>query len=212
MSDALDEVLARGATFSAFLDHQRHLCTANDLEVVVQAAREALERGEAQAVTVFHDATGNRTEVEPGAQAVAVRGRLVPGTEVEKREGPGRPKLGVVSREVSLLPRHWEWLNAQSGGASAAIRRLVDQARKEHRARDAARGARDAAYRSMSVLVGDQPGFEEASRALYADQLERFQELSAPWPADLREHLLRMAGISAALADLAAREAVRPTS
>jgi hypothetical protein len=98
----------------------------------------------------------------------------------------------VVSREVSLLPRHWEWLNAQPGGASAALRRLVDDARKHHARAGEARQARDAAYKFMSAMGGDRPGFEEASRALYADRFDRVAELTAGWPAGLRDHLRRL--------------------
>ncbi|MFY0534142.1 DUF2239 family protein [Nannocystis pusilla] len=47
--------------------------------------------------------------------------------EPPARTGPGRPKLGVVSREVSLLPRHWEWLERQPSGSR---RRCADSSRR----------------------------------------------------------------------------------
>ncbi len=93
---------------------------------------------------------------------------------------------------MSLLPRHWEWLSNQPGGASAALRRLVDDARKHNARADEARQARDAAYKFMSVVGGDRPGFEEASRALFADRFPQVAELTAGWPADLRDHLKRL--------------------
>ncbi len=107
--------------------------------------------------------------------------------------GPGRPRLGVVAREVTLLPRHWEWLREQPGGASVALRRLVEEARRANAGRDRLRRARDAAYRFIHVLAGDEPGFEEAVRALYAGDGPRFQAMSARWPADVRAHARALA-------------------
>lgn len=194
-------------TWTAFLDDRRLLCTHDDLDQVVLQAQHALASGEARTATVFRDATGARTEVEPTGGAAGVRSRLAPETQTPRREGPGRPKLGVVSREVSLLPRHWDWLNAQPGGASAALRRLVDAARKATRARDAARQARDAAYAQMVVLGGDLPGFEEASRALFAADFERAAALTQEWPEDLGGHVRRLLAHSGRLADLGRDEA-----
>lgn len=113
--------------------------------------------------------------------------------EPETRRGPGRPKLGVVAREVTLLPRHWEWLARQPGGASVALRRLVDEARRTPDPRDRQRVAREAAYRFMSALAGDAPGFEEATRALFADDRARFDDHVAQWPADVRAHARTLA-------------------
>src|SRR3546814_12918471 len=103
--------------------------------------------------------------------------------------GPGRPKLGVTAREITLLPRHWEWLAQQRGGASATLRRLVQEAivREEH----GPRPARDALYRIMSPLAGDRPGFEEASRALFAGDRAKFEDHIAPCPADLARSVRR---------------------
>jgi hypothetical protein len=106
--------------------------------------------------------------------------------------GPGRPKLGVVAREVTLLPRHWEWLNRQSGGASVALRKLVEEARRTHQSMDNARAAQEAAYRFMSTMAGDRPGFEEAARALFAHDSVRFHALLAPWPEDISAHLAHL--------------------
>lgn len=104
----------------------------------------------------------------------------------------GRPRLGVVAREVTLLPRHWEWLGVQPGGASAALRRLVDEARRAHAARDDQRAATERAYRFMSAIASDLPGFEEASRALFAHDRAGFESHTASWPIDVRSFLARL--------------------
>lgn len=106
----------------------------------------------------------------------------------------GRPKLGVVAREVTLLPRHWEWLASQPGGASVALRRLVDKARKDSEGPDRQRTAREACYRFMSAMAGDLPNFEEASRALFAGDRDRFDEMVDFWPDDIRDHAHTLAG------------------
>ena len=105
---------------------------------------------------------------------------------------PGRPKLGVVAREVTLLPRHWEWLAAQPGSASVTLRKLVEAARKASTDADLMREARDATYRFTLVMAGNEVGFEEATRALYAGDRERFEYHLASWPADVRDHALRV--------------------
>jgi hypothetical protein len=107
--------------------------------------------------------------------------------------GRGRPKLGVVAREVTLLPRHWEWLNAQPGGASVALRKLVEAARRGNGDSDRSRAARDAAYHFMSAMAGDLPHFEDAARALFADDRRNFTILIAAWPDDVRDHIVRLA-------------------
>lgn len=111
----------------------------------------------------------------------------------EAHRGPGRPRLGVVAREVTLLPRHWDWLAAQPGGASVALRKVVEKALRENAQIDRQRLARESAYRFLFVMAGDAPGFEEASRALFADDWPRLSELTADWPADVRRHLLALA-------------------
>ena len=109
--------------------------------------------------------------------------------------GRGRPKLGVVAREVTLLPRHWEWLSAQTGGASVTLRRLVEEARRSNIAdgRRKRRDAQEAAYRFMSAIAGDLPGYEEACRALFADDSARFRQQTAQWPADVGGYAVRLA-------------------
>lgn len=109
------------------------------------------------------------------------------------KSGPGRPKLGVVAREVTLLPRHWAWLSSQPGGASVALRKLVEQARKEGQTQDQRRQSQEATYRFMSAMAGCLEGFEEAARALFAAEQARFEALLAPWPQDIQTHLLHLA-------------------
>ena len=110
------------------------------------------------------------------------------------RPGPGRPRLGVVAREITLLPRHWEWLSEQRGGASVTIRRLVEEARNASTESDRRRRAQESAYRFMSSMLGNQPGFEEATRALFAGDAKKFAESAREWPTDLREHAVQLAG------------------
>ena len=107
--------------------------------------------------------------------------------------GRGRPKLGVVAREVTLLPRHWDWLGAQPGGASVALRKLVEQARRISSSADRIRASQNATNRFMTAMAGDLDGYEEASRALFAADRSRFEALLAGWPEDIREHTLRLA-------------------
>lgn len=113
--------------------------------------------------------------------------------EVSEPRGRGRPKLGVVAREVTLLPRQWEWLATQPGGASAILRRLVDDARRTGGTRLQRRAAQDAAYQFMLAIAGDLPGYEEATRALFADDRTRLEQWIAEWPQDVRSHALNLA-------------------
>lgn len=105
----------------------------------------------------------------------------------------GRPKLGVVAREVTLLPRHWQWLATQPGGASVTLRKLVEHALRTTRESERMRLAQEAVYKFMSAMAGNNPGFEEASRALFAHDMDRFRNLINEWPGDIRSHLLSLA-------------------
>jgi hypothetical protein len=109
------------------------------------------------------------------------------------KRGPGRPKLGVVGHEVTLLPRHWDWLNSQPGGASVSLRKLVDRARKANQGTDRIRRAQEAVYRFMVAVGGNLAGFEEAARALFAGDSDRFNECIAGWPVDVRDYSLQLA-------------------
>lgn len=143
-----------------------------------------------ETVLLFEGATGRQFDLDLSGPREAVVGRLEQdeaGPPAE--EGPrrrGRPKLGVIGREVTLLPRHWEWLEGQRGGASATLRRLVDEARRADAGGDVRRRAQDRTQRFMAALAGDLPGFEEAARALYAGDGARFEAETAPWPGDVR--------------------------
>ena len=117
------------------------------------------------------------------------------------RSGPGRPKLGVVAREVTLLPRHWAWLSSQPGGASVALRKLVEQARKDSQSQDQRRLSQEATYRFMSAMAGCLEGFEEAARALFVADRLRFEALLAPWPPDIQNHLQHLAQAAWMLSD-----------
>lgn len=142
-----------------------------------------------QSILVFNDEDGR--QVDAGLRAPAWE--VAPDVQPAQR-GRGRPKLGVVAREVTLLPRHWEWLARQAGGASVALRKLVDEARKSGAGVDRRRAGQDAAYRVMLALAGDAPGYEEALRALYASDAGRFQERISAWPDDVRDYVTRLAG------------------
>lgn len=140
-------------------------------------------------IVIFDDATG--AQVDP-ADLGGKPKHLADSERVELR-GRGRPRLGVVAREVTLLPRHWDWLNLQPGGASVALRKLVDEARRTSGDRDRVRAAQEAAYRFMSVVATGLPGFEEAAQALFAYDRRRFTELIAAWPEDVRDYAVHLA-------------------
>lgn len=150
-------------------------------------------------VLIFDDFTSEPVEVDFRGTVKDVLRKLdqpeesgPPDQDEDQPRGPGRPKLGVVSREISLLPRHWDWLNAQPGGASVALRKLVEEARRIYRDRDRVRRSQEVAYRFMSAMAGNMPGFEEATRALFAGNSERFESLTDPWPADIRNHARKL--------------------
>lgn len=163
------------STLTAFLDGR----------IVAQGERGEVTRllaarADRETVRVFEDESGRVTDLDYRAAELA-----------EAPRGRGRPKLGVVAREITLLPRQWDWLSRQPGGASAAIRRLVEEAAKSP---PTAEARRDAAYRFMSDMCGDRPGYEEALRALYRDEKERFETLTAAWPDDVRAYIARLIG------------------
>lgn len=166
------------------------LVATGELIDVAQKAKKALDRDPALALLIFDDATSEPIELDLRGSAKDVAERL---RQPEAARAPGRPKLGVVPREVTLLPRHWEWLAIQPGGASVALRKLVEEARRVHAGRDRVRLAQAAAYRFMSAMAGNEEGFEEASRALFAGESHRFTELTAEWPAGVRDHARRLA-------------------
>lgn len=179
-------------TFTAFQGERR--LASGPLSTVALAVKRA-QPAAAEPIAMFSDATGKPIDLDLRGSDREVLARL-PAVETDVPAGPrgrGRPKLGVVAREVTLLPRHWEWLNAQPGGASVALRKLVEAARRNHGDSDRRRAARDAAYHFMAAMAGNLANFEEACRALFADDGERFAALIAAWPADIRDHAVRLA-------------------
>ncbi len=171
----------------------RYTAFAGDRRLATGSRREVLAalhaHRDADRLLVFDDATGRQVDFDLRGTLEQVLARA----EGRRRAGPGRPRLGVVSREVSLLPRHWEWLEQQPNGISAALRRLVDEARRREPDRARARRAREAAGRFMWAMAGDRPGFEEATRALWAGDAARLRALVRGWPADVRRHVLALA-------------------
>jgi hypothetical protein len=139
---------------------------------------------------VFDEETSEPIELDLRGSAADVVRRI---DEAEAaKPGRGRPKLGVEAKEVTLLPRHWEWLATQPGGASATLRRLVEEARKKSAGGEENRKAQDATYKFMQALAGNLPGYEAALRALYARDRAVFTERVSKWPADVREHILAL--------------------
>lgn len=168
------------------------------LHDVAAKVKEVVDRGAPSTIRIFDDVTAEPIEIDLRGSPDGIIARLseraepVPAALPEQR-GPGRPKLGVVAREVTLLPRHWEWLARQPGGASVALRKLVEEARRANGDKDRRREAQAAAYRFMSALAGNEPGFEEAARALFAGDEARFGEVIARWPRDIRDHAKKLA-------------------
>jgi hypothetical protein len=181
----------------AFHGHRR--LAAGPLHEVAVAVKVLTDQGVTSPIFIYDDATGAVVDLDTRGTAEEVVERLAqrispaPPPPSEELRGRGRPKLGVVAREVTLLPRHWDWLSTQPGGASVALRKLVEQARRSSGDSDRRRTAQEAAYRFMSFIAGDLPGFQEASRALFAYDRRRFGELVAAWPEDVRDHVVKLA-------------------
>jgi hypothetical protein len=185
--------------FTAFTGQQR-LVTGPLADVALAVMKASRKAGSAP-IVIFDDATGRSIDLDLRGTERDIVARLPqPASETATEDaaapeprGRGRPKLGVVAREVTLLPRHWEWLGAQPGGASVALRKLVEEARRAGGDLDRARAARDAAYHFMSAMAGNLVNFEEASRALFGNDPGRFGKLIAEWPTDVRDHALALA-------------------
>ena len=186
-------------SYVAFAGPER--IASGDLRTVALATKALLDANPEGSVAIFDDATGRVVDLDPrGTPDDVVAGPPddidASGLEVAAgtaKRRPGRPRLGVVSKEVTLLPRHWAWLGAQRGSVSATLRRLIDEARRTHDKRDAVRGAQDTAYRFMAATLGNEPNFEEAIRALYRGDQARFSAATEGWPPDLREHSGKLA-------------------
>ena len=171
---------------TAFAGSQR-IAGGSPIDVAV-ALRRHLDWYPGAAVLVFDDATAQPVEFDLRGTPEDVAARLK-----APPRGRGRPKLGVQAREVTLLPRHWDWLAAQPGGASVALRKLVDTARAANVTKDRIRNAQAAAHRFMTAVAGNTPGYEEALRALYAGDRGRFDRITADWPKDIRAYAMQLA-------------------
>ena len=194
--------VATHPTYTAFAGHRR--IANGSLREVAVAIKEQWQDDAAAPLLVFDDAECRPVELDlrgsvadvidrlPSEEGIPVQAPSDPVPPVSR--APGRPKLGVVAREVTLLPRHWDWLASQPGGASVALRKLVDEARKASEEPDRLRRVQEAAYRFMSAVGGNLPGFEEASRALFAKDHHGLATHCAEWPKDVCEHTLHLAG------------------
>ncbi|WCL55482.1 DUF2239 family protein [Gimibacter soli] len=177
-------------TYTAFAGEER--IGGGDLAKVALLVREVVNSGDSRLIQIFDDATGRVTDIDTRGTETETIARLgVEALEEKPARGRGRPKLGVVPGEVTLLPRHWDWLKSQPGGASVTLRKLIEAARHDPKA--AKREAQTAAYRVMSAMAGDRPGFEEASRAFFAGDKATFDALTKDWPADIRAYIAKLA-------------------
>ena len=174
-------------TYTAFVGSQQ--IAAGTLPEILPPVKARYNEPNPQLILIFEDHGGRQVDFELRGTLDEVLARELP---QKAKTGPGRPKLGVVSREVSLLPRHWEWLEQQPSGSSAALRRLVDQARKNEPNLQRQRRAQEAAGRFMTAVAGNFPGFEEATRALYSGNQSTLAEQIGDWPADIRKYIQRL--------------------
>lgn len=182
-------------TYTAFEGPDR-LFKGNLQDVVLKTKRR-LGRAENSSILIFSDATGRTIDFNFHGSEKDVSRRLemyVDQAGNKPSFGPGRPRLGVISREISLLPRHWEWLATQPGGASAAIRRLIEEAKKKSAARGSIKQLQERAYQFMTVIAGDLAGYEEALRALYRADRKHFLLKIQDWPCDIKNYLMELAG------------------
>lgn len=180
--------------YTAFVGTKR--LAGGHLAEVALAAKRQSETGTEERLVIFDDSTGRTIDLDLRGTDAEILARLpeeqaAPTEPVQKesRRGPGRPRLGVVAREVTLLPRHWEWLNRQPSGASAALRRLVESAMRANRAADQERQRREAAYWFMSEMAGNRANFEEATRQLFSKNDAQLFELIREWPEDIQAHI-----------------------
>jgi uncharacterized protein len=180
-------------------DGNRKLASGTRLQVALAVKSLLAQRPDATAL-IFDDSTGSQIDFNLQGSDAEIAARLAApapkGEDAGAARGPGRPKLGVVPREVTLLPRHWEWLAAQPGGASVTLRKLVEEARRAHAGKDVTRASQERAYRFMAAMAGNLPNFEEAARALFASNQALFGSLIADWPADVRGYASELAGVS----------------
>jgi hypothetical protein len=185
----VDDVKERGseAEFVGFAGPLR--IAAGSLPQVALAAKRALDRQHDVALLIFDRDTAEVIDLDLRGSEKDVIGRLAAPVIAQAKRG--RPKLGVIAREVTLLPRHWEWLARQPGGASVTLRRLVETARKAEAGAEVSRARTEATYRFMAAMAGDLPGFEEAARALFALDRTALERCMLRWRPDIRDETLR---------------------
>ncbi|QOS79567.1 DUF2239 family protein [Paenibacillus sp. JNUCC31] len=179
----------------------RQLIAKGTLQHVVAIVKDTLEDREIAQLLIFDDFTGKPIDIDFRGKTAEVLQRLSnqAGHTPDEKESEqptrrvGRPKLGVVSGEVTLLPRHWDWLKSQPGGASVTLRKLVDEARRSGKNESKVRTAQEASYHFMTAMAGDFPQHEEALRALYAGNQDRFYQLIDDWAPDIRDHIKTLA-------------------
>jgi hypothetical protein len=186
---------------TAFADTRR--ITAGTLPAIATTLKALVDQTPQAQILIFDDHSGNQVDLNLHGTLDDVLARMprphpsAPATDgavgAAPARGAGRPKLGVTGREVTLLPRHWDWLSTQPGGASVALRKLVEHALRDNQPLDRQRRAREVAYKVMSALAGDNEGFEEASRALFAGDAVRYARCIAGWPADVRDYISLLA-------------------
>ena len=162
---------------------------AGQLRDVLPVLKRRFDHNRSDVGLVFEVETGRQVDFDLRGTPAEILDRALPSPQ----RGRGRPTLGVVSREVSLLPRHWAWLEEQSAGISGALRRLVEQAMRSEPGKQRARRARDALSRFLYSMAGDRPNYEEAARALFDGDLARFEQLVRRWPKDIRDHAVAQA-------------------
>jgi hypothetical protein len=190
------------SSYTSFAGHRR--IASGSLQANALAVKKALDSRSPDPVLIFDDATGRSIDIDTRGTDEEIRARFAAtaataapepndAPQAEAPKSRGRPRLGVVAREVTLLPRHWDWLAAQPGGASVVLRKLVEDARRANAEKDALRKTQERAYHFMSAMAGDLPGFEEATRALFANDPDKVRGLLAAWPGDVRDHAMRLA-------------------
>lgn len=182
-------------TYTAFEGYKR--LAQGVLEGVALKIKRRLKTNPSASILLFSDSSGRQMDLDLRGSEEDVLARLKIYLPAKKESppasGPGRPKLGVVAREVSLLPRHWEWLATQSGGASATLRRLVEEAKKNSNGKEQEQHAQERAHQFMSAIAGNFPRFEDALRALYGKDKKTFLALVGEWPVDIRDYVKSLA-------------------
>lgn len=182
-------------SYTAFEDTKLIIC--GSLDEVALKIKKRLKLKPSASILIFSDSTGKEMDLDLRGSEAEILDRLKVFITTSMHEqpvstGPGRPKLGVVPREVSLLPRHWEWLATQSGGASSTLRRLVDEARKNSSAKEQTKESQERTHKFMTALAGDLKNYEEALRALYAKDKKAFFSFIKEWPDDIKEYIKKL--------------------